>query len=198
MITSPRLISSEPFLLTPLPDRVPRRQGLHLSELIQDWALEIGKAKRPKKERPEDRWIWFEEGFILEECWEAEYQRRFKARQLQRLPGVKLISQKGVIEDGVVMHPDGLLLDEELTLIESKYTRSKPPIEPEYLLMDHWAWGVATKGYARALRVTRVRFIVMWAGGYKPECRQYDFEYHQDDLDHNWECVLRYRDRRMA
>lgn len=198
VLFQPKFISSQPFFLDPLPDKKPRHGGLHLSTVIQDWGCSTGRIKRRKGPEPIGlKEAYWEEGFILEDLWEERYEARLKARNITRLKlkGHRIISQRGLCEDNIHMTPDGIFLADDISLLESKYTRSRKPELEETLLHHHWAWGVATKCYCRALRINTVRFIVFWAGGWKPECIEYVLEYQQEDMDHTWGNVLAWRDR---
>lgn len=139
----------------------------------------------------EQPWLRAWVGFVWERCLEWFFKHALASRRnIIRPPEQEL--------DGVFMHPDGLCTDDgsleeyKLTWVSMKNGASAAAFAKKFP-----RWMMQVMGYAKALGVTKVRFWVFWVmgdytfkPGHGPQCRVYEVEFEQDEVDGNWEMVL--------
>ncbi len=194
------LLSSGPYLLSPLPERRPRSAGWHCGAIIQDLGQKLGLIPRRRPEVPGRKEANFENGWLWEDALEAEFKRRQRQRStFEGQKGLVASPQRELCVDGIYLTPDLLWTKggRPSMLDEYKWSCGQPPKTPADLLKDHWPWRVATHCYARAVGVTLVRFIVCWVGRW-PEPIEYRFRYAEADMEADWAMVVKHRDRLEA
>lgn len=155
-----------------------RSKGLHLTDIIQDMLLVLGKDYKGP-----DNPLWAEVGFVWEEL-------------LSMAWGSALGARPGEVElDGVVMSPDGLdrahgILEEYKATWRSTNTVKTP--------CDEWKWMTQVKAYCKALGVTTVRFRILYLmGDYRgsgPVYKEFFIEFTSQELDDNWNMLSLHRD----
>lgn len=191
------ILLHEPYILPAMLDAnldpmgTGRTEGLHLSQIIKRMRLEAGeKLEDLPGEQPGLR---AQIGFL----WERAIEYAWKEYQ-----GVTRPVDRGlqIREDGIHMSPDGLNREDGL-IEEYKFTWKSRRKWDEAAEEEFWPWMVQVKGYARALGMTKVRFLVFWAGGAyfkgdRPQIGPWltEFQWSREELDANWATVLRYRD----
>lgn len=102
------------------------------------------------------------------------------------------------VVDGIVLNPDGLWLAHPVSprIIECKFTfKSLRTSKPESV----WDWKVQTMAYCKGWGINTVEFRNMYAAGdYRENRKPTPFlrvmEYTQEEIDSNWEMMLRGRD----
>jgi hypothetical protein len=112
-------------------------------------------------------------------------------------PSTKLVKLESICEDGIWMTPDRYDVEEEL-VEEWKATwfSSKKAATTKELVDHFWYWQIQIRAYCRAMKVKKAKLRVWFINGnYAPPRpippRTFYFEFTDQDLDENWEMVLR-------
>ena len=157
-----------------------RTKGLHLTDIIQDIMVESGMKKTASGAmwQPDQLNMAGEVGFMWEELLSQVMKNRLPCRMGE------------VEEDGVIMSPDGVEIDDDGPLL-SEYkavwaSSSRSPV-------DNWKWMTQVKAYCRALGVLRVKMYILYLNGNwrgsGPEYRGSMIEFTPSELQENWELI---------
>lgn len=158
-----------------------RSEGLHLTPIIRDIAVELGIFKsREGDDGPPPALA--EMGFMFEDLLAKVFGDRLMAARI------------GEVElDGITGSPDGMnfhMVDMETVVEEYKCTwkSMNRPIE------DEWYWITQTKAYCKMTGCRRAILRVMYVNGdYKPPTpayRAYDLKFTERELEENWRMIV--------
>ena len=188
---------------SPIPNEHVRTPGLHLGQLVREYERDVlGDVARPAPGAADNsRSAFFEGGFIFEEMCGALLRRSRN--------GKRMIVQREVERDGVLMTPDFVDPIDEL-VVDSKLTW-KSTSNIEKIEAGKLTWDKLWPGYLMQLmsythyyefnRGALIVFFAMgnwlrgaeWSGPVGP--RVFVFEWKTSELERNWAMVLRYRDQ---
>lgn len=160
-----------------------RSEGVHLTDIIKDIMIEshIQKTMSGSVWKEDQLHLAGEVGFMWEEILSSALKNRLPCRI-------------GELElDGILLSPDGIEVDEvdgEPILSEYKSVWSSSKREP----IDNWKWMAQTKGYCKALGLTKVRMYILYLmGDYKgggPQYRKCTIEFTELEIEENWEMLV--------
>jgi hypothetical protein len=189
---------------------VGRSPGVHLGQVIK-----FAKAKAQGPENETGNQLFMSIGFLLEVMIEQAWKTLGAWMRIDR---TQISRPREQLLDGIYMSPDGIDVHNTLEEYKATYTSMGRLIgtNPKkddcagdvtlWLRRFHWWWLVQIMGYAKALGTLRARLIVLMVNGdytFKqpfggPQILAIDLEFTQEDLDANWENVLRWRDEMLA
>jgi len=205
------IVNEIPVNLTLPKSRVPRSEGVHISNIIRSIATEVGILK------PE----WAEELSLVDGrqvtdpvavlrmniglAWEEYYIPTF-------LGELGVVDHPGQIQvDGVYMTPDGESVDVIITRSQGKY-RNHTLIVHECKvtykstktvgdLSNEWMWMSQVKAYCKGKNTRWARMHILFlCGDYsypiRPQLRCWAIEFTQKEIDDNWALLTEHRDQK--
>ena len=160
--------------------------GLHVSQIVRDIALMLGKLEPREEGFLQDR---YELGYI----WEGVLQRAFADHQRD------LLHHPGEFElDGIVGSPDAIEVDTGngyITVEEYKatwYSMKTKKIE------NMWLWLTQIKAYCKMVDTRLAILRVLWINGdytwksQVPQYRAYHLVFTQDEIGTNWDMLVKH------
>lgn len=169
---------------------LPRSEGLHLTQITGDLAIQLGLFSDDRK-LPIDK---FELGFAFEECLENAWRDR-----LQRLSAFDIFRPGEQHLDGISGSPDGVSFrDGKVFLEEYKVTWYSMATKKFLVDMPTWRW--QNMAYCKMMGMRDCIFRVFWVNGdYRPPSpayQAYQVSYSQDEIDQNWEMIVNHAEGR--
>lgn len=188
----------------------PRTPGLHVSGLIRSAALKYGllKAKTRQQQVAQEKEQEFLQTYhasfggggtahkfeedvplivFMGLCWEDRLQQQYK----------NMCYHVGEFEmDGVYMSPDGVEEHDGIWFVdEIKLTYKSMTTPFEFQALYH----MQVKAYCKRLKTNYARFHVLYVNGNYtnirgPHYRIYDVSYTPQELEGNWDFLMRHRD----
>jgi hypothetical protein len=199
--------------LIPAPMGAPRTEGVHLSRLIRNMAVEYGLLDKE----------WVQDLGLVEvqgngQAWWDSLDEVSKIRMslglaweqyyLPLLPG--MVHQPGEMScEGIYMNQDGESLD--VIMVERKPTHMLAIHEVKVTykstktvadIAKQWLWLMQVKGYCWA-KGTRLAYlhVLFLCGDYgypiQPQKRIWRILFEQTEIDEAWELVTNYRNHRL-
>lgn len=193
------MITMEYFLLDelypPVGSGVARTPGLHLSDIMDYIEAKLQLTKR----NPTDwnRSMLMDAGFV----WERYLEMAYAEAMADRIGEVE--------EAGIIMSPDGLTIDDEGLIDADNHVIVEPSHESvleeykwtwrssKHMPWNEFRWMMQIKSYAYALRlhivIMRIAYVHGNYAGSGPIYRVAWFKFTQEELDKNWEMILKHK-----
>jgi len=179
----------------PIGSGVDRTPGLHLSDILEFIELHMGV----KYGTGWDRTQVMDSGFV----WERHLERTIAEVRCARIGEVEL--------DGILMSPDGLGIDKDgISTREGKIIvpPSGKPILMEYkwtwkssinMPWDNWRWMTQIKSYLKGVNMDIAIMHIAYVNGNNrgsgPQYRLCWMRFEQEELDKNWEMIIRNKNK---
>ena len=167
----------------PPPGDAGRSKGVHVSEIIRRIAVRMGYIEGDQD---------FEKAWpvmCLGIAWERYVAGVFPATLWW--PGE-------VALDGIAGSPDGVTVEDEcVEEVKFTYKSASKPLDQQ------WMWLAQVKAYCAMLGLKKARLHVMYVNGDykrgegpKPTYVVYDLEFSEQEVQDNWELILRWKGRK--
>ena len=189
------------MIITPRPDRVSqilsafplsspgRSKGLHLSDIIRYIMIHA----EPEKYLRDDG-----DAFRLRINTGLRFEEAIERSEAAALFGSLGIIRPGeILQDGILMTPDGVELREDGELVVHEYKNTWKSSRQSLTHDKHWAWMMQIKSYCFGLATRYAELWPRWVNNDyappSPKLACFDLEFTTLELFETWDMVLRHK-----
>ena len=155
-----------------------RSEGLHVSNIISDMAVELGMfEKRDDKKETDVRDCKFEMGFNWEETLGDAWAGR-----------TSVYRPEEIVLDGIACSPDGIGCDDDGIYV-AEYKHTWYSVNKNF--SEQWYWLTQGKSYCKVVDCLRCIWEIAYVcGDYKypinPQYRKVAVTFDEDEIEENW------------